>query len=168
MSPMQQKEILDYFTKVTSELQEIITSTGEEQLNAKPADGAWSIAQIAEHLRKSYAAVDVMNGNVQPTDRAPDEKVAAVRELFLDFNVKMKSPDAIVPPDDLIEKTRLQQGLEKRIAQFKEIILNKDLSPICVDFEIPGYGPFTRMEWMYFNILHTHRHVHQMKEILKN
>jgi hypothetical protein len=165
---MQQEELLNHFTGVSSELLEIVSSTGEEKLNASPATGGWSLAQIAEHLLKSYASIKVMNGNVIPTERAPDEKVQGVKELFLDYGIKMNAPAEVLPSNEPINKVSLLEGLNKRVSQFKEHISNEDLSLTCIDFEITGYGAFTRLEWMYFNTFHTQRHVHQMNEIRKS
>lgn len=163
---MQQQELLNQFTSVSAELLEIVSSTGEEQLNAAPATGGWSLAQIAEHLLKSYASVRVMNGNVKSTERAPDEKVQGVKELFLDNSIKMTAPVGVLPSTGPINKVGLIEGLEKRISQMKEVLTNKDLSLTCIDFEIPGYGEFTRLEWMCFNTFHTQRHLRQMNKML--
>ncbi|MEJ5960858.1 DinB family protein [Pedobacter immunditicola] len=163
---MQQEEILSQFTSVSAELLEIISSTGDERLQAAPATGGWSLAQIAEHLLKTYASVNVMNGNVKPTERAPDEKVQGIKQLFLDYGIKMSAPVEVLPSPGPIDRTSLVKGLEKRISQMKEVLTNKDLSLTCVDFQIPGYGEFTRLEWMCFNTFHTQRHIRQMNQIL--
>jgi len=162
---MKQEELSNLFTSVSAELLKIVPSTGDEQLNAAPATGGWSLGQIADHLLKSYASVRVMNGNTKPTERAPDEKVQGVKELFLDNSIKMTAPVGVLPSAGPINKAGLIEGLEKRISQMKEVLINKDLSLTCIDFEIPGYGEFTRLEWMCFNIFHTQRHLRQMNKM---
>ncbi len=163
---MERAEISDHFSRISNELLEIVSSTEEEQLNSKPATGGWSLAQIAEHLLMTYASVRVLNGNVIPTERAPDEKVAVIKAQFSDNSIKMNAPPEVIPTNGSINKTRLLEGLRKRISQLKEVLTNKDLSVTCTDFQIPGHGAFTRLEWLYFDTFHTQWHILQMKEIL--
>lgn len=163
---MNTQEILKSFSLVMDELREIISVTGEKQLNATPESGGWSIAQLAEHLLKSYDSVEVMKGNVLPTERAPDEKVEEIKAVFLDFESKYDSPPEIIPSTGYINKSDLLEGLESRIAQLRDIILMDDMTLMCTDFAIPEFGTFSRLEWIYLNIVHTQRHVYQMKSIL--
>lgn len=59
-------------------------------------------------------------------------------------------------------------SLDLKLAQQRDVIIGKDLSKTCTDFAIPGYGNFTRMEWIGFNTVHTQRHVHPLKSIISN
>ncbi len=67
---MEKEALLNHFSDVSDELLNIVSSTEEAQLNKMPATGGWSVAQIAEHLWMTYAAVKVMNGNVTPTEQS--------------------------------------------------------------------------------------------------
>ena len=40
-----------------------------------------------------------------------------------------------------------------------------DLSLTCIDFEIPTFGLFTRLEFVWFYIVHTQRHTFQLQKI---
>lgn len=160
------QELYIQFKNATQELLDIISSLTEEELNTFSEKGGWTVAQIGEHLLKSYAVVETLNGTVVPTERPIDQKVEEMRTLFLNFDIKMNSPEAIIPSKGFIVEARLLKGLERRIEELNEVIQNKDLSMTCTDFEIPEYGPFTRLEWIHFNLYHTQRHVHQMKRII--
>jgi hypothetical protein len=103
----------------------------------------------------------------QNPPRPPDQKVEEVRNLFLDFNIKMKSPEFIIPSNAPIDKERLLSSLGDRIEQINEVIQKKDLTEICEGFAIPEYGEFTRLEWLYFVLFHTQRHIHQLKDIVQ-
>ncbi len=50
-------------------------------------------------------------------------------------------------------------------AKITEAIKTLDLSATCTVFELPGFGEFTRSEWIWFAIYHTQRHTHQLKNI---
>lgn len=152
------------FHKITSSLMKTLTNLTEEQLNFYPKKG-WSAAQVGEHLLKSYASVETLNGKTKETDRSIDQKLEPIKTLFLDMSIKMESPKEILPSKKKINKKELVKNLENRIAQIKEVIQNKDLSLICTDYSIPEYGEFTRYEWIWFNIYHTQRHLYQLENI---
>lgn len=160
-------EVLNKFDKTTGELLKLLSSLTEEQLNIPPFENSWTAGQIGDHLYRSYSVMQILTGNVEDTDRAPDEKLPEIEKLFLDFSIKMDSPKEILPSTKPINKDILIDGLKERIASQRNIILTKDLSKICRDFEIPEYGPFTRLEWIGFNTVHTQRHIHQLKDIIQ-
>ncbi|RYU90296.1 DinB family protein [Mucilaginibacter terrigena] len=159
-------EILNRFDKTTDELIELLAPLSDEQLNKVPFEDSWTAGQVGDHVTRSYDAGAVLNGNVKAADRAPDEKSAEVSKLFLDYTIKMESPKEILPTNDVINKDNLLASLKARIADLREVIINKDLTEICLDFAIPGFGEFTRMEWIGFFTVHTQRHIHQLKTII--
>ncbi|MEN7550616.1 DinB family protein [Rapidithrix thailandica] len=160
-------ELIHQFEQTTQELLQILSSLSEKQLNTVPFEGSWTAGQVGEHLLKSYGVAEVLNGKVKPTERPIDEKVEEVKTLFLNFDIKMDSPEAIVPSEGLLEKAPMIASLETRIRQIQVVLEEADLSVTCLDFAIPEYGAFTRLEWIYFNVFHTQRHVHQLKNIVK-
>ncbi|MGY4535621.1 hypothetical protein ACVW0P_000015 [Mucilaginibacter sp. UYNi724] len=159
-------EISNRFDKTTDELIDLLTPLTPEQLNTVPFENSWTAGQVGDHLIKSYDAAGVLNGHTKAADRAPDEKSAEVSKLFLDFTIKMESPKEILPTNDTINKGDLLTSLKTQIAPLREVIVNKDLTEICLDYAIPGFGEFTRMEWIGFFTVHTQRHIHQLKNII--
>ncbi|MBB5438995.1 hypothetical protein HDC92_002679 [Pedobacter sp. AK017] len=160
-----QDEPLTPFKQTAEQLIDLLSSQESEKLNKKPLNGGWSAAQIGEHILKSYASVETLRGRTEPSQRPADEKVASIKDLFLDFGIKMQSPVEILPSDNFISKDGLLEDLKNRIEELKEIIKTRDLTATCLDFAIPEYGYFTRLEWIWFNIFHTQRHIHQLKHI---
>lgn len=152
----------DEFNKTTLSLLKLLFSLSEEQLNFQPKEG-WSVGQIGEHLFKSYAFVETLNGKTRKTERPMDQKLEPIKTLFSDTSIKMDAPKAILPSQEKIIKNNLIKGLEVKIEQIKKVIQTKDLALTCIDFAIPEYGEFTRFEWIWFNIYHTQRHIHQLK-----
>lgn len=161
-------KILNEFTDTTDELLQLLSSLTEEQLNITPSEGVWTAGQVGDHLYRSYSVMEILTGTVEDADRAPDEKLPEIEKLFLDFSIQMDSPKEILPSNKHIEKDALLDRLQERIELQKDIIRTKDLTKVCLDFEIPEYGTFTRLEWIGFNTVHTQRHVHQLKKIIQN
>ncbi len=159
-------ELLNRFDSATKILVQQLSSLNDEQLNAVPFEGSWTAGQLGNHLYKSYNVMDVLNGNVEETDRNPVAKLAEIEKTFKDFTIKMKSPEMVLPTTEHIDKERLLSSLKERIEPQREAIKTMDLSKTCLDAEIPGGGPFTRQEWLGFNTIHTERHNHQLKNII--
>jgi hypothetical protein len=136
----------------------------EQQLNTVPFEGSWTGGQVAEHLLMSGGVVEVVFGRTAPTERAPDEKVPMLR-IFLDFSIKMQTPDFIVPSDGFHAKQPLIDKLGENWARIREAVGSLDLTETCLDFEMPSVGHLTRLEWISFHVFHTKRHLHQLKNI---
>ena len=164
---MTHDQLLAELTHVTDELMHVLTTLSEEQLNTVPFAGSWTPGQLGDHLFKSYGLFSVLKGKTEETTRPVDEKISPVKDVFLNFDIKMQSPDFIVPGTGYFDKTILLTGLNKRINGIKEFIQSKeDLTLTCLDFELPNAGTLTRTEWIQFMTVHTVRHVHQLKKIV--
>ncbi|KGE13527.1 DinB family protein [Sphingobacterium deserti] len=164
---MMEYKTAEAFEEVSDAFVDIIKNLDEEVLNTKPADGGWSPGQIGDHIRKSYASVDTMNGNSRETEREPDARIPEIKSTFLNFDIKMESPEGVLPTEKRIDKEKLLGALELRIRQSIDVIDNHDLTHTCTDYEIPEYGAFTRLEWLWFNIYHTQRHLKQLQDTVK-
>lgn len=154
--------------KTTDELIQLISSTNEDQFNEIPFEGSWSVAQVGDHLLKSYGLVEALsNGTLRKTERLPGTEIEQVKKIFLDFNAKYKSAEGLLPTNERVEKEKLLSALQKRIGEIKEVIQTKDLTETCVGLPFKGIGELTRIEWLYVILYHTQRHIHQMKNILR-
>jgi DinB superfamily len=155
------KQVKETGTAVIDEL----NLFSEEQLNVVPFEGSWTGGQVAEHLLKSAGVVEVVFGRTTPTtDRPPDEKIPTLR-IFLDFSIKMKSPDFILPSDGFHARQPLIDQLQNDWDRLGEAVDTLDLSETCLDSEMPNVGHMTRLEWISFYVYHSKRHLHQLKNI---
>ncbi|WP_133534619.1 DinB family protein [Tenacibaculum caenipelagi] len=163
-----EKEIVKKYEKVTGKLIQLLSSLSDKQLNTLPSTGGWSAAQVGDHLSRSYDISEVLKGKVEETHRSPDQKLNDIQGLFLDLETKMDSPKDIMPSEETIDKKKLLTSLQDKIQNLKKATKNMDLSKTCLDFSIPGFGSFTRLEWIGFNTVHTQRHIHQLEQIIEN
>jgi hypothetical protein len=162
--PYTMKDLLTELEKTKADLISAIDAISGEQFNTVPYPGGWTAAQVTEHVLKAVS-VEMLYGKTKPTDRTPDEKVLQTADLFLNLDIKMTSPDFIYPSDEPHAKadmlTQADDKLSKLIAAAKAL----DLNLTCLAFEIPGFGEFTRLEFVWFYIFHTQRHIFQLKKI---
>lgn len=159
-------ETLNEVTETTDELLNLISSMSEEQLNKIPFEGSWTTGQVTDHISQSFGGViQIVNDNAIPTERDPGKKIELIKSIFLDFTTKMTSPDFVLPSQPPHKKGILVSNLNTMQDQITEAIKTLDLTETHMNFEIPGFGKFTRLEWINFLIYHMQRHTHQIKNI---
>ncbi|RPD41419.1 DinB family protein [Chitinophaga barathri] len=151
-----------------SEMAGLLASCSQQQANQVPFAGSWTAAQVAEHIRMSVGGcVELLQGGAKPTtDRAPDAKVEDVK-VFLNFDIKMQSPDFILPEDKEYDKDALVKEMENIRRGLNGALGGKDLTETLTDFDFPFLGQMTRLEVLHFATYHTLRHSHQLKKIIK-
>ncbi|SFH45997.1 DinB family protein [Pedobacter insulae] len=165
---MERQIVLNDFTQTFSDLENVISLFKSENFNEVPFNDSWTPAQVVQHLilaNENFAAI--LNGSTKETTRAIDEQLSRLKSLFLNFELKMKSPVFILPAIGPYD----QQQQVEIISNIKNDCLNAitalDLSRTCLDFELPSFELLTRLEAIYFVIYHTQRHTRQLKEIAK-
>jgi len=160
-----QEELFGAVDRITSELVELVSSFSDEEINEIPFEGSWTAAQTADHVRKSnngIAQALQMKGRVN--ERNADERVKELKEVFLDFETKLKSPQFILPGQLGYNKKDLIERLERSIERIKQERRNVDLSEII---DLTVLGTISKMELLHFVIYHTQRHIHQLRNIFK-
>lgn len=162
-------ELIRTFRETESALITTLNTFSDGDFNRIPFPGSWTPAQVADHILKSQANfTDLTGGNTETTARNPEEKKEEIKENFLDFDTKMKSPDFILPSELPQEKEFLIKRIQAESKKITEGMNKYDLTKTCLDFELPGSGKFTGLEWGWFIIYHTQRHIHQLENILKH
>lgn len=150
--------------ETSTALLQTLSAFNNEQLNKVPFEGSWTGGQVGEHLIKAVSA-EILYCTITETERPPDVFVQPLRDEFLNFDIKMESPDFILPSDGPHDKDAEMKKLQSAWEELAEAAETLDLTKTCVDFAIPGMEPMTRLEWLNFYIAHTKRHTHQLKKI---
>ncbi len=162
------KELLININYTIDHVLHVLHAFEDDQFHIVPFEGSWTAAQVAEHLLKSDTGIlKILYGKVAQTKRAPDEKVAAITQLFSDFNLKMKSSEAILPSPRPPEKEVLLSALDHKMNALSEAAATLNVSATCLDFDLPGFGRLTILEWLTFFMSHTQRHTHQLEQIYR-
>lgn len=165
---MEKQQLLTETQSTLAELISLLSSFNEEALNTAPARGGWTAGQVGDHLRKSYGVTEILNAGVTDTGREPDLYFAELDAIFLDFDRKYQSPRETIPTSKPIDKKRLTGDLDKKRAELAAFIAASDLTKTCTLFALPGSKPYTRLEWIYFIIVHTRRHIRQLEQIARD
>ncbi|HEU5366758.1 MAG TPA: DinB family protein [Hanamia sp.] len=158
-------ELATAFDETAKGLLEIVSSFDDKEFNEIPFEGSWSAAQVADHIRKSLkGTVNALYGEVKPPERQPDEHVQKLKSLFLNFEIKLQSPEYILPSEKPLQKEILYQDLKELADAISKATNTLDLS-FASTIPFPKTGELTRLEWINFAIYHTQRHIRQIKNI---
>lgn len=158
------KELLTAIDESLSQLLQLLSALDEKGLNTVPYPDSWTAGELLRHVTKSTAGIaKAMKQKGQPAQRAEGERIAEIKSTFLDFSLKMKSPEFIVPEKGPYEKEASIQELK---AAFTALAANTNETNLSEMVEGLPVGAMTKLELLHFVLYHTQRHVHQMKKIV--
>lgn len=157
------KELLTAIDESLSQLLQALSALDEKGLNTVPYPDSWTAGELLRHITKSTGGIaKAMKQNGQPAQRAEGERIAEIKSTFLDFSLKMKSPEFIVPEKGPYEKEASTQELK---AAFTALAANTNEANLGEMVEGLPVGAMTKLELLHFALYHSQRHVHQMKKI---
>lgn len=160
------KEIINQLDAALTETLQLLSSLNEEKINKIPFEGSWTAAQVVQHLYKSIRGMDeLLYTPSQQADRNPEEKAQWLKDIFLNYENKMKSPDFILPEDKYYDQSELKDSLENAKDKMTEAAKNSKLEEMAPLPEGHPLNGITKLETLYFVTYHTIRHNHQMKNI---
>lgn len=149
----------------TRQLLQQLSFFSDKGFNRQPPDNGWSAAQIGEHLLMlDVIAATVMSGETIPTNRPPDEKVTIIKTAMEDVTKRI-APERVQPSTTGKDKLTLIKDIQQQRDSLKNIIGTTDITDACSSFKHPALGTLTKLEWLYFIIYHTQRHVEQLHQL---
>ena len=162
-------ELFTAIDEARNQLVGLLSTLDENMINTIPYKDSWTAGQLFRHITKSTNGMaKAMRAMSKPAERDPAEKIPELKRTFLDFSIKLKSPDFIIPEEGPYKKTTTIEALNKSFEQFKESTKNANLNDLVEGLPL---GAITKLEILHFVVYHTQRHLHQMKKIydaLKN
>ncbi|MDB5199942.1 MAG: DinB family protein [Chitinophagaceae bacterium] len=159
------QELFSSLDNTIAELEQIISSANEKDINVIPFENSWTAAQVVDHITKSMNGMaDNLKKPGTITDREVDEKAAGFKTLFLNFESKMKSPPFVLPGHDVYDKNELVDALKNADKKLKDAAQAANLPELL---NLPPIGELTKLELLHFVLYHTQRHIQQLKNILQ-
>ncbi len=160
------RQLFESLDDVFSEVIELISSLGDVEINTIPFKDSWTAGQLTSHITKSNKAIgQSLSMNGKPCERNPAQGVAEIKKTFLDFNVKFKSPEFIIPSNGSYKKEIIINEYKTSAGVITDKGLSVDLSEII---HLPAFGDITKFEILNFVVFHTQRHIHQLRGIMKS
>ena len=144
----------------------LVESFTEKELNTVPFEGSWTPGQVADHILKSANGMDkLLLEPGKPAGRPADEKAEEFKNLFLDFSIKMKSPDFILPDERDFTVAELTERLKSTRQAIANAVPKADLEGVPSLGEQHPLDGSTKLELVHFLTYHTMRHNHQMEKM---
>jgi uncharacterized damage-inducible protein DinB len=162
-------EISVYLDDAIGQLVNAINTFNDENFNKQPFEDSWTGGQVSEHLYKSVSRIPgLLLTETKDAARDPLEKCEAIGSIFLNFEVKLKSPDFILPTNEPKKVDFFVSGFKKTAEEIRAMTRQKDLSQLYTRFPFPTIGELTGWEWVFFAAAHAVRHTRQLKNIRKS
>lgn len=159
-------EIFTRIAGANEELEQLFASIPSDRVNTVPFKDSWTAAQVADHILKSQrTTLRAIKSNTVTTERDPGKYIPMLRDIFLDFDKKMKSPEFVLPANEPLDKQEILDRMKKTSATLQNSVPDLDLSLTCTDINLPKSAPMTRSEWLHFLLFHTQRHNRQLKKV---
>ena len=95
---MKTQELLADIDETLLEMENIISSFTEDEINIVPFEGSWTAAQVVRHITMSHSGfIEILNGPVTETSRPVDALKDRIKADFFDFSTKTTAADFISP-----------------------------------------------------------------------
>ncbi|THV61484.1 DinB family protein [Flagellimonas alvinocaridis] len=164
--------MLKHLTETRNHMTQVLEGLTNSQLNFKPDENSWSIAECVEHLAVTENG---FGGLIQKTVGAGPNPVLKDSLVFKDEDImanisdrsnKVKTSEAFEPSGQFesFENT-LQAFLEKRNAHIEYVKTTEDDLRNRYSEDLP-FGPVDGVQLIIFAAGHTERHVLQMEEVM--
>jgi hypothetical protein len=150
-------------------LEQVIATCSNEVFNRRPASRGWTIGEIMEHLWLIESMLNKQfGGTSNSTEREADKKVAIIKTVFEETTNKYESPSFFIPSNTVKDKTSWLEKIQIERKLLYSLAGTLDLTETLLAFKHPHLGALTRYEWVYFIILHSNRHLLQIKNVIEN
>jgi len=160
------QEIIPQLENALEQTINLLGLLNDEQLNTVPFEGSWTAAQVGRHIYKSTNGTHEMLQKPMPVpDRDPLERATEYKNILMDFDLKMDSPDFLIPEDETYDGVQL-------IASIKDV--KKEVLPAAATASLNEEAPLnegnplkgsTKLEILHFLTYHTIRHNRQIEKI---
>jgi len=160
---LNKEDVLESVEKTTADLFQLLDRFDQQNINRIPFEDSWTAAQLADHITRSNLSITkalLLNGVAINRDKGA--RIKELREVFLDFKTKLKSPEFIVPTKTSYERSSVLSYLKQSVEKLLEVSKQTDMSTMI---NHPAFGDITKFEILHFVLYHTQRHFYQLEKI---
>lgn len=147
---------------------DILDTVTPEKLHLRNEQTEWCIMECAEHvLIYEQQVVKALEGAAEPVkDRAPNSKVSDISHSFFEFEKRLRvTGNADTLQGGYGNMADFSKTFRQNREDIKAVLHKEPVDWLCKDMEHPIFGFMTRIEWVYYLIYHTERHLQQINRI---
>jgi uncharacterized damage-inducible protein DinB len=168
------QELVDAMATHREALLASVSGLDQAQLNYRPGDDQWSIADILNHLaladeanlKLTLRAAKKAGSGILPPDNSPDEsKLHSLDAFSSAAKQKAQAPEFVVPREHLPADESIAKLTSSRAQLVDTIpsIVGHDLT--AISYPHPLLGPLDFYQWLLIAGLHEARHRKQIDRI---
>ncbi len=154
--------ILAAYAALSEQYTAILESFSEQQINSRPTATSWTPGQVIQHIVKANNSSFLMAPGLE-LDRPVDQMIPELESTFLNFDIKMSSPDFLLPENTAVSKQESITAVQNAFKALSEQLPAARLDQIL---KWP-FGFITKWELANFIIYHSKRHLHQLEQLKK-
>jgi phage host-nuclease inhibitor protein Gam len=174
------EDFISQFDKIGREVEDLLTSLNNEQVNWKPSPKSWSVAECIKHLNKT---LEEYLPNLEKTVNDAEQKDFVVKDpikftitgrFFKSFEppykLKLKTPKIFKPEVSFIEKEKLlndYKSLHEKLIQLIKKSELTDLNRTKLSSPVTSLIKVRLGEYFVFTASHERRHLWQAKKVLE-
>lgn len=173
LTQKERDDAVTYFAETQSNLEAALNGLSENQLNWKPNDSTWSVAECVEHIALSEGNLFdwAMSTLKEPADPSKRSKIKMtddmIKKILTDRSFKVKTREGFIPTGQFgdawnsldVFKTK-RAGLINYVKETKDDLRNHFA-------ELP-FGLADSYQLLLFLSSHTQRHTLQIEEVKAN
>ena len=173
LTAKERKDAVDYFLEAQKNLEKEIKGLSEAQLNWKPADSVWSVANCVEHIAISEKNIFdwAMSTLKEPADATKRAEVKntddAIKAMVSSRERKVKTQESFKPTGQFGNTAQtLAVFVERRTANSNYIKTTQD--DLRNHYSQSPVGLMDAYQILLFMNAHTKRHTDQIIEVKSN
>ena len=168
-----EKDIYEYLEETKESLEESVQDLSEDQMQFKPDDDSWSVAEIVEHIIIVEGALKgMLEGNIAagetPELKAEVEmKDDQVMGLITDRSSKIKTQSQFEPNGKFLDADTALEAFNDQRENMVDWLKDSDVDMRNYVNEFP-FGKIDGYQTLLFMVGHTARHTEQIEEVKSN
>ncbi|WP_285766361.1 DinB family protein [Peribacillus sp. SI8-4] len=151
--------------KIREDVLNAVNGLSDEQLNAHPEKGRWSIIQVLDHLYLMERAITKSIADKLKSDEripAADKPI----ELTVNREVKVEAPSYVVPSESFQTLQEVKGKLAESRNALIQLVKSADENDLeQKSFPHPLFKDLSLKQWIPFVGLHEKRHLLQIEEL---
>ncbi|MCS7086674.1 MAG: DinB family protein [Bacteroidia bacterium] len=149
----------------TEAARRLFETISEDESRTKPDENSWSALECLEHIvAVENAVLDILDKNLDVSS-SDSVGVSKIQAVMSNRKKRFSAPENLLPEGRLATWQEATQKFFDQRRRLVETIANR-VHEQPGTFDHPALGPMTKLDWIYFAIAHTERHLFQIKDVL--
>jgi len=174
LSKKEKKFAIDYFKQTRKDVEDAVKNLSDAQLNWKPADSVWSVAECIEHIALSEKNLFDYGQSSLKEAANPDKRKELkytteqdVIKMITDRSFRVKTREGFIPTNQFGSAQKSLEAFVERRNGLIDYVKRTD-DDLRNHFVALPFGTLDTYQFLIFLAAHTKRHTLQIEEVKAN